>query len=267
MGDITIIGQENLRDGEVVVSFAGTDDEAGNTFFDSTDPHYSLDLAPGDYTVYAWAPVFHNSDRVPFTIIANETTRVDLIVVRQEEVLGTVSTPRGDPVEDAIVQFLMDGTLIAATETDDEGRFRDSLDPGTYEVNITKVDFNHVLHQFSIEPGEVVNLTLVMEPVVKEEPDEEFPVMTAMVLLFIVIVTVLSIGTVMRQTRRLRMAQMKADAERSRDLACPECRGRVPEGDRKCPECDHVLQVRCEDCGRSMDIGTPECPECGSPMD
>lgn len=267
MGDITIVGQENLRDGEVVVSFAGTDDEAGNTFFDSTDPHYSMDLAPGDYTVYAWAPVFHNSDRVPFTIVANETTWVNLTVVRQEEVLGTVSTPKGDPVEDAIVQFLMDGTLIAATETDDEGKFRDSLDPGTYEVNITKVEFNYVLHQFSIEPGEVVNLTLVMEPVVKDEPEEEFPVATVMVLLFIVVAAGLSVGLVARQTRRLRMAQMKAAAERSKDVACPECGGVVPEGEKRCSECDHVLQVRCEECGRSMDKGTPECPECGSPMD
>ncbi|MCK5252085.1 MAG: hypothetical protein KAQ96_04015, partial [Thermoplasmata archaeon] len=52
-GDITIIGQESLRDGEVVVSFAGTDDEAGNTGFDSADPHYTIDLAPGEYTAYA----------------------------------------------------------------------------------------------------------------------------------------------------------------------------------------------------------------------
>ena len=102
-GDITIIGQESLRDGEVVVSFAGTDDEAGNTGFDSADPHYTIDLAPGDYTAYAWAPVFHNSDRVPFTIVANETTWLDLTVVRQEEVLGTVSTPKGAPVDDTIV--------------------------------------------------------------------------------------------------------------------------------------------------------------------
>ncbi len=266
-GDITIVGQTNLRDGEVVVSFAGTDDEAGNTFFDSTDPHYSIDLAPGDYTAYAWAPVFHNSARVPFTIVANGTTWVNLTVVRQEEVLGTVSTPEGDPVEDAVVQFLLDGTLEGATETDDEGRFRDSLAPGTYELQITKADFHDILQQFTLDPGEVLNLTLEMEPVPKEETVEEFPVMTAMVLLFIVVATGLSIGMVMRQARRLRLAQMKAEAERTRDLACPECGGRVPEGDRKCPECDHVLQVRCEDCGRSMDMGTPECPECGNSMD
>jgi len=267
MGDITIVGQENLRDGEVVVSFAGTDDEAGNTGFDSTDPHYSIDLAPGDYTAYAWAPVFHNSDRVAFTIVANETTWVNLTVVRQEEVLGTVSTPKGAPVEDAIVQFLMDGALVAATETDDEGKFRDSLDPGAYEVNITKVDFKYLVQQFTIEPGEVVNLTLVMEPVVKEEPEEEFPVATVMVLLFIVVAALLSVGLVVRQARRLRMAQMKAEANRSRDMACPECGGVVPEGEKRCPECDHVLQVRCEECGRSMDKGTAECPECGTVMD
>jgi RNA polymerase subunit RPABC4/transcription elongation factor Spt4 len=267
MGDITIVGQENLRDGEVVVSFAGTDDEAGNTGFDSADPHYSIDLAPGDYTAYAWAPVFHNSDRVAFTIVANETTWVNLTVVRQEEVLGTVSTPKGAPVEDAIVQFLMDGTLVAATETDDEGKFRDSLDPGNYEVNITKVDFKFLLEEFTIEPGEVVNLTLVMEPKPIEEAGEEFPVATVIVLLFIVIAAGLSIGLVVRQTRRLRMAQMKAEADRSRDLACPECGGVVPEGERKCPECDHVLQVRCEECGRSMDMGTAACPECGTVMD
>ena len=266
-GDITIVGQDNLRDGEVVVSFAGTDDEAGNTGFDSADPHYSIDLAPGDYTVYAWAPVFHNSARVPFTMVANGTTWVNLTVVRQEEVLGTVSTPKGDPVEDAVVQFLLDGTLEGATETDDEGRFRDSLAPGTYELMITKADFHDILQQFTLDPGEVLNLTLEMEPVPKEETVEEFPVLTAMVLLFIVVAAVLSVGMVMRQARRLRLAQMKAEAERTRDMACPECGGVVPEGESKCPECDHILQVRCEDCGRSMDKGTPECPECGTSMD
>jgi len=267
MGDITIVGQENLRDGEVVVSFAGTDDEAGNAGFDSADPHYSLDLAPGEYTAYAWAPVFHNSAREPFTIVANETRWVNLTVVRQEEVLGRVSTPEGDPVEDAVVQFLLDGTLEGATETDDEGRFRDSLAPGTYELNITKVGFHEIVEEFTIEPGQVLNLTFVMEPVPKEESEDEFPVMTVIVLLFIMIAVGLSVGMVARQTRRLRLAQMKAEAERIRDLACPECGGVVPEGERSCPECDHVLQVRCGECGRSMDMGTGECPECGTSMD
>ena len=78
--------------------------------------------------------MFHNSARVPFTIVANETTWVNLTVVRQEEVLGTVSTPKGDPVEDAVGQFLLDGTLEGATETDDE-EIKEWIENGSPYIN------------------------------------------------------------------------------------------------------------------------------------
>ncbi len=267
-GVITIVGQESLRDGEVVVSFAGTDDEAGNAAFDSDDPEYSLDLAPGDYTAYAWAPVFRASDRVPFTITSNGTTWVNLTVVRTEEVMGTVTDPDGKPIEGAVVDLhLKDGTKLGATVTDDEGRFRDSINPGTYDINLSKRGFEPTGQEFTIEPGQVLNLTIEMEPVPEDEVEEEFPVLALTILIFIVIAVVMSFGYTSTQARRLRAAKAEAEAKRAREMACPMCGGLVPEGEKVCPECGHVLQVRCSECGRSMDAGTEECPECGSPMD
>ena len=267
-GVITIVGQDSLRDGEVVVSYAGTNDEAGNADFDSEDPEYSLELEPGDYTAYAWAPVFRQSDRVPFSIASNETTWVNLTVVRVEEVMGTVSDPKGAPVEGAVVDFhLKDGTKIGATETDSQGRFRDSIGPGTYDLNITKKGFEPYGQVFILEAGQVLNLTIGMEPLPEDEDDDELPLAALSILMFIVIAVILSFGYTSAQARRLRAAAAEAEAKRAKEMACPECGGLVPEGEKVCPECDHVLQVRCSECGRSMDAGTGECPECGSLMD
>jgi hypothetical protein len=79
-GEITIVGQDPITDGELVVSFAGTNSAAATAMFSSDAPEYSIELAPGDYTVYAWAKVYHNSDRVPFTVETNGTSWVNLTV-------------------------------------------------------------------------------------------------------------------------------------------------------------------------------------------
>jgi predicted RNA-binding Zn-ribbon protein involved in translation (DUF1610 family) len=253
-GVITIVGQESLRDGEVVVSFAGTNDEAGNAAFDSDDPEYSLDLGPGDYTAYAWAPVFRASDRVPFSITSNETTWVNLTVVRIEEVMGTVSDPDGKPIEGAVVDiYQKDGNKTAAPVTDRQGRFRDSISPGTYYINVSKRGFEFNVTEVTIEPGQVLNLTIEMEPVPEDEVEEEFPVLALTILLFIIIAVVMSLGYTSQQARRLRAAKAEAEAKRARELACPMCGGLVPEGEKVCPDCGHVLQLRCSECGSPMD--------------
>jgi hypothetical protein len=265
-GVVTIVGQENLRDGEVVVSFNGTDDAAGTAMFDSDGPEYDLDLPPGDYDVYAWAPVFHNSDRVAFSIVPNETEWVNLTVVRIEEILGLVEDQGGEPVAGAVLQFTVDGTIVSTSHSDDTGKFRELIDPGTYNVVVTKGGFHQEEVNITVEPGMVMDLVIDLEPVPVEDEEDEFPTVAAGVIVFIILVLGGSIGYMRRQARRVRLARERALAERTRDLECPECTARVPEGVTICPECNYVFQVRCSECGRSMDAGTADCPECGNPM-
>jgi len=266
-GVVTIVGDDTISEGEVVVSFAGSNASAGTTDFSSADPAYSIDLPPGDYTVYAWAKVHHNSERTSFSVRENATTWVNLTVVRIEEILGAVTDPAGDPVGGAVLQFSRGGTIVGTSTTDDQGRFRDLLDPGTYRLRVTKSAFYALERDVTISEGQVLELDLELDPIPPEEEEEAFPWYTLVIAVFVVMVAGLSVGHMNRQARRLRRAAAEAEAARSRDMLCPECGGSVPEGETRCPSCSYVFQVRCDECGRSMDAGTPVCPECGNPMD
>lgn len=265
-GEVSIIGDDPISDGEVVVSVAGTNVSAGTASFSSGDPTYSIDLPPGSYTVYAWAKVYHNSDRVPFAVETNGTTWVNLTVVRIEEIIGTVEDPEGRPVPDAVLQFSVEGTIVGTSTSDDQGRFRDLLDPGTYDLKVTKATHRTLERQVNITAGQVLELVLVLEVVPVEDDAEPFPWFTMVIVLFVMAAVGLSIGHMMRQARKLRRAAIEAEAGRSRDMLCPECGATVPGDQTRCPGCSYVFQVRCDECGRSMDAGTTECPECGNPM-
>lgn len=265
-GTITIIGDDVITDGEVVVSFAGTSDAAATALFSSSEPGFDIPLAPGEYTVYATAKVHHNSTRESFAIVANTTTWVNLTVVRYEEIIGTVKDPDGEAVPGAVLQFLEDGTIVGTSTSDDQGQFRDLLDPGTYALKVTKAAFHRLERNVTIEPGQVLELDLVMEPIPEVEEEEPYPLFTLAMVLFVFLVVGLSFGYMIRQARKLRRAALEAEAARTRDMECPECGARVPRDERRCLECSFVFQVRCDECGRSMDAGTPECPECGNPM-
>jgi hypothetical protein len=266
-GVITIVGATTIADGEVVVSPAGSNVSAGIDHFSSSEPSYSLDLPPGPYTVYAWAKVYHNSARVPFVVEANGTTWVNLTVVRIEELLGAVRDPEGGVVPGAVLQFSKDGAIVGTTTSDDQGRFRDLLDPGTYQLKVTKSGYHPLERDVTIEPGQVLDLDLVLEPVPVEEEDDPLPWIALLTVVFVTAAVGLSVGYMMRQARKLRVAALEAEASRSRDLQCPECGGKVPEGENVCPGCSYVFQVRCDECGRSMDAGTAECPECGAALE
>ena len=265
-GTITIVGQEDLSGGEVVVSYAGTDEAAGTALFDSDSPEYSIDLAPGEYDVYAWAKVFHNSDRVPFTVVANGTTWVNLTVVRIEEYIGRVVEPDGTPVEGVVIQFLEDGTVVGATNSDSGGRFRELIDPGTYQVKGTKRGYEEWLSELTVAPGQVINTTITIEPIPEDEEEDELPVEAMGAAVFIVLAVAISFGYVTRQARRVRRAALEAEAARAREWECPECSAMVPEDTARCPGCGHTFSVRCDECGRSVDAGTERCPECGSDL-
>lgn len=261
------MGQDTLRDGEVVVSFAGTSDAAGTAGFDSDSPEYTLDLPPGDYSVYAWAPVFHESAVVDVTIFPNATTWANLTVVRIEEIIGTLVDPDGRAVGSATLQLYVDDAIVDSFVTDDEGRFRPTVPPGTYTLVVKKRGFEELEEVVTISPGQVLELDLVVPPLPGDEDDEGLPLVAMGVILFIFIAMGGSFGYMNRQARMMRRARMEAEANRTRDLACPECGGRIPEGEVRCPECRHTLQIRCSECGRSMDAGTALCPECGAGME
>ena len=265
-GTITIVGDDVITDGEVVVSYAGTNDAAGTSMFSSSEPGYSIDLAPGEYTVYATAKVHHNSTRDAFAIEANATTWVNLTVVRYEEIIGTVEDPDGNALSGAVMQFLQEGAIVGTSTSDDKGQFRDLMDPGTYALKVTKAGYHELERNVTILPGQVQVLDLVMEPIPEVEEDEPLPLFTLAIALFVFMAMGISFGYMMRQARKMRRVAMEAEAARTRDMECSECGARVPRDEGRCPECSYVFQVRCDECGRSMDAGTEECPECGHPM-
>jgi hypothetical protein len=265
-GEVTIIGADPIDDGEVVVSKAGTDTSAATAMFSSAEPGFSIQLEAGDYTVYAWAKVYHNSEREAFSVEANGTTWVNLTVVRIEEIIGTVKDDRDKVVPAAVLQFRSGGTIVGTSTTDDKGQFRDLLAPGTYDLTITKAGFKELEQEVTITDGQVLMIDLVMEPVPPEDDEEEFPVVPVLAVLFVFLALGLSFSYTLGQTRKIRRAAIEAEAARTKDMECPECGHRVPQDVGRCPECSYVFQVRCEECGRSMDLGSEECPECGHPM-
>ncbi|UCC93254.1 MAG: carboxypeptidase regulatory-like domain-containing protein [Thermoplasmata archaeon] len=262
-GEVTIVGDDPITDGEVVVSFAGTNTSAATATFSSDDPSFEIELNGGDYTVYAWAKVYHNSARQAFTITGGGTTWVNLTVVRIEEIIGTVKDPDGEAVPGAVLQFRSEGTIVGTSTTDDLGQFRDLLEPGTYSLHITKAGFHELERNVTIAPGQVLFIDMVMDPVPPEEEDEDSQLITVLTVLFIFLAMGISFGYMMRQTRKIRRAAAEAETARTKDMECPQCGSRVPGGSGNCPECSYVFQVRCDECGRSVDAGTEQCPECG----
>jgi len=265
-GVVTIVGQDDLRDGEVVVSPAGTNVSAGVDAFDSDDPEYELELPPGEYTVYAWGPVFHSSARVRFFIEANRTTWVNLTVVRMEEIVGTVTDGKGRPVEGALVRFLVQGELVQSVPTGSSGRFRDNLYPANYTVEVTKSGYRPYREEVVLGQGQVVDLDITLEAIPPEEEDGGLSLTTLLVAVLILLMLGATFGYMGRQARMMRRAAAEAAAQRSRDMECPSCGALVPVERRTCPECNHVFQARCPECGRSVDEGTAWCPECGQPI-
>ncbi len=265
-GEITILGQETLRNGTVVVSLKGSDHAFDVAHFDSNNTSYRLELPPGEYNAYALAPVFHASKRVGFNITANTTMWLNLTVVRIEELLGEVKDEDGNALGNVVIQFLQDDRIVGTIQTDDQGLFRDTIDPGTYKLRVTKRGYTSRELEVTIGAGEVKDLELVLSEVPADDEDEGPLALGVIVGAVIVVAFFASIGYLRLQVRRLRIAAAQAEALRARDSVCLECGGLVPEGAGTCPGCGHVFQVRCSACGRLADAGTRECPECGAPL-
>jgi hypothetical protein len=228
-GEITIVGQESLRDGEVVVSLKGSDHAFDVAYYDSNNTSYSLELPPGEYNAYAWAPVFHASQRIGFNITVNTTTWLNLTVVRQEELLGEVEDEDGNALGDVVIQFLQDDRIVGTSQTNDQGLFRDTIDPGTYKLRITKRGYSSKELEVTIVDGEVKDLKVVLTEVPEDEEDEG-PLAPGVIVGIVIIVAFFATVSYLRlQVRRLRMAAAEAEALRSRDSVCLECGGLVPE--------------------------------------
>lgn len=267
-GTITVVGQTAVRDGEVVVSRAGSDEVVATANFSSSSLSYTIALPPGNYTGYATAPVHRASARVAFAIVAGGTTWLNLTIVRIEEVMGHVNSTKGGPVAGAVLQFSSGGSVRGGATSDSSGAFRTGIDPGSYDLTVTKAGFERVVQAVTVGAGQVVTLDLSMEPTGGGGDDAGFPTFAAVVILFVMFMLFGSFYYVGLQSRRIRIAAAEAEARRrAAGLTCPGCGADLAPGATKCPRCGFVLQVRCSDCGRLVDLkdaAKGECPECGA---
>jgi len=265
-GTVDIVGATELRDGEVVVARAGSDEVFATAPFNHSRPEYSVALPPGDYTAYAAAPVHSSSERVAFTVVANGTTWLNLTVVRIEEVIGHVNSTGGEALEGVSVSFEVNGSVSVTATTDAAGAFRKNIDPGNYTVRALKAGYGDLSSTVSVAPGEVVRLDLVMEATGGDDDDGGDSMLLLAVAGFIILSISLSFGFVSFQARRIRRAMEDAEARRERGAVCPECGADVPAGATKCVRCGFHFQVRCDACGRLVDLKSAggECPGCGA---
>jgi len=267
-GTITVVGQTAVRDGEVVVSRAGSDEVVATGNFSASSLSYTVALPPGSYTGYATAPVHRASARVAFTIVAGGTTWLNLTIVRIEEVMGHVNSTAGGPVAGAVLQFSSGGSVRGGATTDASGAFRTGIDPGNYTLTVTKAGFELVVQSVTIGAGQVIALDLSMKPTGGGGDNAGFPTFAAIVILFVLFMLFGSFYYVGLQSRCIRMAAAEAEARRrAAGSTCPECGTDLATGATKCPRCGFVLQVRCSDCGRLVDLkdaAKGECPECGA---
>jgi predicted RNA-binding Zn-ribbon protein involved in translation (DUF1610 family) len=205
---------------------------------------------------------------VAFTIVAGGTTWLNLTVVRIEEVMGHVNSTAGGPVAGAVLQFSSGGSVKGGVTTDASGAFRTNIDPGSYNLTVTKAGFSQVVQAVTIGAGQVLTLDLSMEPTGGGGDDAGFPTFASIVILFVMFILFGSFYYVGLQSRRIRTAAAEADARRrAAGSMCPECGADLAPGATRCPKCGFVLQVRCSDCGRLVDLkdaATGECPECGA---
>ena len=265
-GTVDIVGATELRDGEVVVTRASSDEVVATAPFNSSVTSYSVELPPGDYTAYAWAPVYRASDRTAFTISVDITTWLNLTVIRIEEVIGHVNSTAGGPIEGVSVSFEADGSVAVTATTDAGGAFRKTIEPGNYTVRAVKAGYRDTSSAVRVSRGEVVGLDLVMEGTGGTSDEGAPSALLLAVVVFVILSIGLSFGFMSAQARRIRRAMEDAEAAREKGAACPECGADVPAGATRCVRCGFHFQVRCAECGRLADLKTAggECPGCGA---
>lgn len=176
----TIHGEVTFEDGtpaaDVLVDAMGEESEG----FDFTDEDglYSIEVEPGTYDVQAFDEASGAvSDAHEVTVEAGDTVELDLTLVSDnggeetpppEEgaatIEGVVTNEDGDPVGGAHVQA-DDGELFFTDETDSDGSYSLSVEPGTYEVTA----FDEATEAFSdvvevtVEDGETVTQDIQLE--------------------------------------------------------------------------------------------------------
>jgi ribosomal protein L40E len=265
-GTVEIVGSTELRDGEVVVTRAGSDEVVATAPFNSSEPEFMIELPFGTYTAYATAPVYHASPRFMVNISVLMVTRLNLTVVRIEEVIGHVNSTAGAPLEGVSVSFSLNGSVSVTATTDAGGVFRKTIEPGNYTVRALKAGFGDVTSTVRVARGEVVRLDLVMEAAGGDDDDEGPSALLLGVVMFVLLSISLSFGFMSFQARRIRRAMEEAEARREKGAVCPECGADVPAGAAKCVRCGFHFQVRCARCGRLTDLKSAggECPSCGA---
>lgn len=82
-----------------------------------------------------------------------------------QEILGTVTDSKGEPLVNASVQFTSGGISKGGTITDFDGKYSmKPLDPGYYDVTVTYIGFQtKTIKQVIVSPGDKTGLKFVMQ--------------------------------------------------------------------------------------------------------
>ena len=80
------------------------------------------------------------------------------------KVIIRVSSEKGLAISGAALEIAKaQGGLVSSSETDSEGKFERSLEPGNYSLKITKIKFQPESTFFTIEPGESADLNIKLK--------------------------------------------------------------------------------------------------------
>lgn len=80
-------------------------------------------------------------------------------------ITGKVVNTSFDYVEDAKVSAVLDGQVVAETHTDAQGEYTiDDLEPGTYNVTVSHVDYKEVSRQVPVNANEITEIHFQLEP-------------------------------------------------------------------------------------------------------
>ncbi len=133
----------------------------------AADGSYMIgDVPPGEVIIVADGSVIgYGTSKLPATVTSGNTLTIDLVLdAAPGTILATVTDDQTNPIENALVEAMDAGTLVASGRTDQLGQVSLTVPPGNYEVAAEASGYGRSADQLvASDAGQETPVTIVLQ--------------------------------------------------------------------------------------------------------